>query len=166
MVVISFFLLYDIKIRCTYGITFLFIEGEHETNNSLMSSTSINQAGYMDGHHGPPTAESIYGLSQYYTGGANSSAAAASESWKSHQEQYTSPYSTSSVPTKEGFSRDIDGRYQHTSVGSSTTVVPQSSGSPYNSSESHSLHAWNRNSTVPNEEIGDCSRSTASYDCY
>ena len=132
-----------------------------------MPTTNISQAGYMDAHHGPPTTESIYGLSQYYTGGANPAAAAASESWKSHQEQYSSSYTASSVPTKEDFSRDVDGRYQHSNVVGSTTV-PQSSISPYSSSESQSLHVWNRNSSIPNEEIGECSRSSAaaSYDCY
>ena len=131
-----------------------------------MSSTNLAQTGYMDAHHGSPSAESIYGLSHYYTGDGNPSSATASESWKNHQEQYSSSYATSSsVQTKEGFSRDVDGRYQHSSVGGSTTV-PQASVSPYNGSEAQSLHGWNRNSSIPNEEIGECSRSAATYDCY
>ena len=143
----------------------MIIEGEHDSSHSLMSSTNLTQTGYMDAHHGPPTAESIFGLSQYYTGGGSSSSATASESWKSHQEQYSSSYSTSSIPAKEGFSRDIESRYQHSSVGGSTTV-PQSNVSPYSSSETQSLHGWNRNSSIPSEEIGECSRSAATYDCY
>ena len=114
--------------------------------------------------HGQPPPEPVYGLSHYYTS-TNPAAAAASESWKNHQEQYSAPYS-SPISTKEEYSRDVENRYHQATVGGNSNTVPQSSSSPY-SSESQSLHLWNRSSSGPTDEIGECSRSgTTPYDCY
>ena len=137
--------------------------GEHEPN-ILMSN--LNQTGYMDTHGQPPTTDSVYGLSHYYTS-QNPAAAAASESWKNHQEQYSSSYISTPLTTKEEFARDVENRYHHSSIGGAgpPNTVPQASSSPY-SSESQSLSLWNRSSSAGNDEIGECSRGATTYDCY
>ena len=142
-------------------ILYIFTDGEHEPNVLM---PNINQTGYMD-THGQPPPDPVYGLSHYYTS-PNPAAAAASESWKNHQEQYSASY-TSPLPTKDEYSRDVDNRYHQSSIGGQPNTVPQSSSSPY-SSESQSLHLWNRSSSGANDEIGECSRSggATSYDCY
>ena len=136
------------------------LDGEHESNILM---PNINQPGYMD-THGQPPSETAYGLSHYYAS-QNPAAAAASESWKNHQEQYSASYH-SALANKEDFSRDVDGRYHHSSVSGQTNTVPQPSSSPY-SSETQSLNLWNRSgSAATNDDIGECSRGPATYDCY
>ena len=114
--------------------------------------------------HGNPSTEGIYSLQHYYSN-QNAAAVAASETWKHHQEQYSSPFS-SALTSKEEFSRDVDNQYHQTTIGGQNiTTVPQSSSSPYHP-ESQSLNLWNRSSAVVNDEAGEDRRGASSYDCY
>ena len=138
------------------------LDGAHEPSTLIGSMSNINQTGYMD-THGQPSTEAVYALPHYYTS-QNPAAAAASESWKNHQEQYSSPF-PSALTNKEEFSRDVDNRYHHTSIGGQPITVPQSSSSPYNQ-ESQSLHLFYRSSSVANDDIGEGTRGATPYDCY
>ena len=142
----------------------LFADGIQEGNSLIGTMTNIGSAGYMD-TQGQQPSDTVYGLSHYYATSQNS-AAAASESWKNHQEQYSASFSAAATTNKEDYHRDLDSSYHQTSIGNQTiTTVPPSSGSPYSNQESQSLLLWNRSNSAPNEEITE-SRGTPSYDCY
>ena len=111
--------------------------------------------------HGQPSTEAGYALPHYYTN-QTPAAVATSESWKNHQEQYSSSFS-SSIAAKEEYSTEVD-RYQQTSIGGQTITVPPSSGSPYNQ-ETQSLLLWSRSSSIPADDIGE-GRGAPPYDCY